>query len=589
MYWVGNKSLRISLNAKGLVDGVYSLNSSDQNHVDKGAVHNIGVFIDGQISWLGSSDWEIVVTLKPGFICETNYVNQKLALSIKIESFVPAAKNIFIRNLEIKSTRQNDDRTISLFLHQAFSIGNLTNIHDFANYSPSDNLIIHANYNSYFGVSAKDKDGRNFSEHTLGEHGVRGLIGTFVDAEDNQLTGNNQQIGKTDSVVKLDLKLTGQTPVKACYQLLFDQSLYSLIKSNDNLNKASTDVLLKNQLAEYNAWLENIDKISDKVPSSLKTQFLKAVKEIKFNELASGAFITDFNQNYNYFVSGTKDSAQAVWALTRMGFTKEPLAYFDYIKKQLKSGKILLPFYYGSGKENLDSIQFDRNGQISINLEAIALTLFSFAQYYFIHSSKTVLKLYFQDLVKPLTKTLRANIDQDIYLPVQPSTDQPTATRTVAVVYAALLAVAEIAEEFKDMDEAVASRVAAEDIFRNAPDFLYVNNKELIASGFKITKHGLEIDNSLSSEAVHGAFMFGLFDRNSTAQINSINQIIDQPIVDFSSNRSEKFWLAQIHIEKNNTEKAIQILTDIINFSRNDFTFSESVEFVHTVLDLISE
>jgi GH15 family glucan-1,4-alpha-glucosidase len=259
--------------------------------------------------------------------------------------------------------------------------------------------------------------------------------------------------------------------------------------------------------------------------------------------------------------------------------------------------------------------------------------LFVFAQFYQMHPSPRLLKDFYESMIRPMADFLATYIDDVTGLP-KPSYDLweevfLTTTYTTSVVYAALLAAAELAEAAEDSDSAVKWRSAADDIMASAHKHLYNRDRKAFYKGIIVKDGQIRHDETLDLSSVFGAFMFGLFPVGSeelTATIDTISHtfgVTDERVGlpryendnyrrvndDITGNWwiITTLWLAQYHIETGNREKADQILAWVLSHTSTTGVLPEQVspiddsfisvapltwshaEYVASLLDMIIE
>jgi len=150
-----------------------------------------------------------------------------------------------------------------------------------------------------------------------------------------------------------------------------------------------------------------------------------------------------------------------------------------------------------------------------IQEDETALVLFVFNQFYQMHEDDRLLREFYTPMIRPMANFLAGFIDETTGLP-KPSYDlweehYLTTTYTTSVVYAALLAAADLAEISEDSDSAVAWRSAADDISTAAHKHLYNANRKSFYKGLLVKDGQIEHDTTIDTSSIFGAFMFGLF------------------------------------------------------------------------------
>jgi GH15 family glucan-1,4-alpha-glucosidase len=264
-----------------------------------------------------------------------------------------------------------------------------------------------------------------------------------------------------------------------------------------------------------------------------------------------------------------------------------------------------------------------------IQEDETAIVLFLFGQFYQQHADERLLREYYPTMIAPMANFLASYIDESTGLPL-PSYDLweevfATTTYTTAVVYAALVEAAELADKVGEADAAVRWRTVADDIQTAAKAKLFNEQTGYFYKGFMSHNSEMVADATLDASSFFGAFMFGLFDVNSKHMqqaYKTLTTVLMQPnelglpryagdkyyITDADAPSNAWFittlWHAQYAIETGNTKLAEDILDWTIRHMRSTGVLSEQItpdgrqtsvaplawshaEFLSTLLDLV--
>jgi len=234
----------------------------------------------------------------------------------------------------------------------------------------------------------------------------------------------------------------------------------------------------------------------------------------------------------------------------------------------------------------------------------------------------------------PMANFMAGYVDDKTGLP-KPSYDlweqqYVTSTYTTAVVYGALQAAAELAEDAEDPDNAVKWRSSADDISAAAHKHLYNPDRKMFYKSISIKRGGkVNSDPTIDLSSLFGAFMFGLFPANGeemTAAFATVQQTfgLDKGVIgvprfendDYyraNSNTTGNWWVlttlwtAQIYLEKDDMQAAHRILTWTMDHMGSTGVLPEQLspidgswigvapltwshaEYISTLLDTITE
>ncbi len=98
---IGNGAMLVGLDDRGQLRDLYYPFVGEANHVSGASgnyVHRIGVFVEGQMSWLDDGDWRVTSGCESGS-CVGNFFadNSSLGISISGKGVVHNEKNVFVR------------------------------------------------------------------------------------------------------------------------------------------------------------------------------------------------------------------------------------------------------------------------------------------------------------------------------------------------------------------------------------------------------------------------------------------------------------------------------------------------------------
>jgi len=320
-----------------------------------------------------------------------------------------------------------------------------------------------------------------------------------------------------------------------------------------------------------------------------------------------------------------------------MGYVDEPYRFFEFCRRGLHPSGYLMHKYRADGALGSSwhaYVHEDGRTAPPIQEDETALVLFVFVQFYQMHPSPQLIRDFYAAMVVPMAEFLSTYIDETTGLP-RPSYDlweevYLTTTYTTSVVYAALLAAADLAEAAEDEHHAVRWRSIADDILVAAHKHLYNRERKAFYKGLIVKKDGqIEYDATFDVSSVFGAFMYGLFPVGSDELTNAIATLKET----FGHNKGalglpryendmyrrvsdsvtgnfwliSSLWLAQYDIETDKNDEALRIVDWVRQHAGSTGIFSEQVsplddsmisvapltwthaEFLATLLDTINE
>ncbi len=125
---------------------------------------------------------------------------------LKVRDRVHPNHDLVVRSVEISSDRA---RRLRLFEYHSMSIAE-SMYQETAYVDPAASALVHYKRNFYFEFFSDPP----FDQAVCGEHTLKGLKGTYVDAEDGVLAGRQIAHGAADSVLQWNVTAGPQTPVR---------------------------------------------------------------------------------------------------------------------------------------------------------------------------------------------------------------------------------------------------------------------------------------------------------------------------------------------------------------------------------------
>jgi GH15 family glucan-1,4-alpha-glucosidase len=618
---LSNGELHVGINKYGLVHDLYFPYVGFENHAaGKWLRHHVGVWVDNEMSWLDSGEWQFTFRYPDqALIGHTLAKNERIGILLEFDDVVDSHMSAFMRNIHVVNLSDRA-REIRLFMHQAFVIGDARSNTDTGQYLPESHAILHYRGRRAFVIGGT-ANGVPFDQYTVGLFGIEGYEGTFRDAEDGRLSFSNVEHGRVDSTIGFTLQIDAHSSKRVHYWLAAGTSMREALYVHSQILHDGVLKRLHLTAAWWHEWLQPALKIADRIAPRYRDNFLRSTMLLKAHTDKRGAVIASTDTavlNYSrdaYAYSWPRDGAYVLWPLIRMGYIDEPHRFFEFCQRGLHPEGYLMHKYRADGALGSSwhpYIQADGVVTPPIQEDETALVLFVFAQYYHMNPNPRVLREFYHTMVTPMANFMASYIEETTGLP-KPSYDlweqvHLTTTYTTAVVYAALLAAADLAEIAEDADNAVKWRAAAEDIQRAAHKHLYNDSRKAFYKGLKVLNGEIQHDATIDTSSIFGAFMFGLFSVDSEELRLAVQTMKDvfgirngnialprfenddyyraDPNSQGNTWMITTLWLAQYSLEIGDTETAENVLNWV---SDRAFTTGTLPEQVNTIdLSLVS-
>lgn len=636
---LGNGELHVGLNKYGLVHDFYYPYVGFENHsAGANLRHKVGVWVDGAISWLDDGSWTFTFGYPhTSLIGHTLAKNEKLGIYLEFDDCVDADVSLFMRNVHV--INHNDTlKEVRLFMHQAFAIGDSRSNTDTAQYLPDSDAILHYRGRRAFIISAQYND-QPFDQYSIGLFGIEGHEGSFRDADDGELSGNNVEHGRVDSVLRFKLNIAAQSSERVHYWIAAGMSMREALYIHKQIQSDGLGKRLHHTASWWHEWLTPAIEYAKRMPKAHQDLFLHSTMIIKSQMDKRGAVVasTDSSMlNYsrdNYAYSWPRDGAYAIWPLIRMHYYDEAYRFFEFSKRGMHPSGYLMHKYRADGALGSSWHPYVHDGETGppIQEDETALVVFVFTQFYHLNKQSTLIKDFYSSMIKPMTDFLAEYIEPVTGLP-KPSYDlweqvYLTTTYTTAVTYAALLAASELAIVAGDEESAVKWRAAADDIKAAAQKHLFNEERQVFYKGLTVKDGQIHVNDVIDVSAVFGAFMYGLFDADSheiKVSINTVREMFklldDEPGIpryeDDDYRRTDStitgnwwyittLWYAQYAIDNGQKDEAYIILNWVTRHAYGSGMLGEQInpindeivspapltwshaEYVSTLLDMI--
>lgn len=609
---LSNGELHVGINNYGMVHDFYFPYVGFENHsAGANLRHHIGIWVDGQIHWLYSDEWQFKFRFPHNALIGNIIAkNEKIGIALEFDDFVDAHVSAFIRNIHIVNL-WNVDREIKIFMHQAFIIGDSRSNTDTAQYLPDSDALLHYRGRRAFVISG-DYKGKSFDQHTIGLFGIEDKKGTYVDAEDGELSRNNVEHGRVDSTIRFVINVEANSSQRFQYWIACGTNISQALSIHRKIQDEGALHFMNRTADWWNEWLKPAYEVLDAIEPSHRVLFIQSLMILKSQIDKHGAIIasTDTSMlNYSrdaYAYSWPRDGGYVLWPLIRLGYKDEALRFFQFTKRGLHTDGYMMHKYRADGAlgSSWHSYVHDK-GVVAppIQEDETALPLFMFALYYQLHPDINLIREFYKDMVVPMADFLADFVDRNTGLP-KPSYDLweekfATTTYSTALTFAALNSASDLAVSANDNDNAVKWRIAATEIQNAAHKYLYNDERKYFYHGANSYDGQMERSDVIDCSSAFGAYTFGLFSSDSQEITNSFNTLRavfgvsdeDPGLPRYENDQYRRvtdsspsnywyiasLWLAQYYIDTDRSEKAKITLDWVKNHSFRTGVMGEQI------------
>ena len=199
---LSNGQMFVGLDESGLVHDFYYPYVGLENLTNaRNCQHRIGIWVDNRFSWVNDGSWKIDLDFEDdALISQIHMISDSLEIELEFQDFIDINSNSFIRRINIVN-KADTNREIRIFMHQMFQLSNQGRA-DTALYVPEGNYILDYKGRYSLAISGKFESGEEFDQYAVGNYGIENKAGTYIDAEDGELSNNAVEHGGVDSVIR---------------------------------------------------------------------------------------------------------------------------------------------------------------------------------------------------------------------------------------------------------------------------------------------------------------------------------------------------------------------------------------------------
>jgi GH15 family glucan-1,4-alpha-glucosidase len=638
---LSNGQMMVGLNELGLVNDFYYPYVGLDNLTNARSMHHkIGVWANGQFSWVDEKGWDIKVNFdNEALISVISMSSADLGVLLEFKDFVDNNNNAFIRRISVTNTSDSPS-DIRLFMHQVFQISRAGRA-DTALYVPDANYILDYKGGCALLIYGQTSDYQLFDQYAVGSYNIEGKRGTYMDAEDGELSDNAVEHGGVDSVIRFKMLLNPKEIKKIDYWVVVAASQYECEIIHDTYLRDGIDAQEQGVRESWHDWLNKsalaLQQIDDKYVDYTRKSLMiiKAHIDKRGGILASGdSSIFNYGRDY-YCYCWPRDGAYAIWPLMRLGYQEEARNFFEFCRDTIDKNGYMMHKYQPDRAigSTWHPLVHDKRRELAIQEDETAIIIVMLGEYLDKFKDIEFIEQLYVSMIKPMADFMAKFIDENTNLP-HASYDIweekfLTTTYTTVLVEFALKRAVKFATTFGDDADAEKWNETSRQI-NKAFSLLYNDDQRAFRKGFHIQPdRSLQFDNTLDASSLYGTFIFGDNQQLSDkilATVKAVEERLTNPQPAgglirheqdwYMSNNSNQqsnpwyvctLWLAQYYIQVKELDKARQILDWSMWHSLPSGVLSEQIdpstgyaigvaplvwshaEFINTVLDLTNK
>ncbi len=538
---VGNGSLLVNFDHTGQIRDIFWPHVGQENHTS-GRVCRMGVWVDGGFSWLDNDDWQRRLSYgKDSLITDSTLENKKLGVKLLLRDGVDFHEDLFLRQCTVENLTAGNRQVRVFFCHDLTISG--TTVGDSAYYEPEQQALFHYKGKSWFMIKLlrgrPDNWLNGLDQWAIGSKDVRGLEGSWKDAEDGELSGNPVAQGSIDSVCALHLDLKPHGQATGWYSMAVGVDYAAVTRISRSLSRKGPVELLKRSASYWQLWVTKGDDTLDQIPANLANLFRRSLLVLRTQIDNHGAIIAandhdiaQFNRD-TYSYMWPRDGALVAATLIDAGYSEISRRFFDFCHRVITDQGFLLHKYTpdGSLASSWHAWSAEGKKQLPIQEDETALVLWALWRHFDQFRDIEFIKRHYRGLIIRAANWICSYIDEDTGLPL-PSWDlweerYGVHSWTVSSVWAGLSSAANFARAFGE-DElslhyqrtAAEMRKAAEKLLWNEPAGCFCRS---LLSG----PDGVYQDQTMDASLI-GLWYFGMFAADNTKIVRTMETMRDR-------------------------------------------------------------
>jgi glucoamylase len=530
---VGNGSLLVTFDDKYQIRDIYFPHVGQENHTE-GFPFRLGVWADGEFSWVFSPGWVRDLRYVPDtLVTDVTLTNHSLGIEIHCNDAVAARENIFLRRIEVRNLFEID-RDIRLYLHHDFRIYE-NKVGDTAYYDPDTLALIHYKKHRYFLINSDP----HFNEFATGRKGFQASEGTWRDAEDGHLHGGAITEGSVDSTIGMHVKAGPHSGHEFYYWIAAGTSHHQVWRLNRFVQRVNPARILGNTRRRWKNWIGKSTLDFENLSGPVIDLYRRSLLVISTQIDRGGAIIAANDHDVteratdHYSYLWPRDGAFVANALDQAGYPQYSRSFFTLCHQIVHERGFFLQKYnpdgsVGSGWHSYWDKQ-EKMPMYPIQEDETALVLWALGEHYQKYPDIEYIRGIYKYLVEKCADFMVEFRDPTTGLPL-PSWNlwedrRGIHTFTCASVAGGLRAAAGVAALLDYEERAAIYSLAAHEIVSAMREHLYSETEGRFLRSLQSNGNGEFIPDSTVDASLFGIFYFGCFDIDDLMVINTMRAV----------------------------------------------------------------
>lgn len=534
---LSNGELAVALDSRGQVRDIYYPHVGLEDHVRGHYIHRIGVWVDGELSWLSDAEWQITVGCEDEALASAIVASHpRMQVELLFTDTVYHEKSIFLRSIKVKNTADKG-REIKLYMAHQFEIYKAHG-GDTAYYDPQTHSIIHYKGHRVFLISGKI-DEEPFQDYVTGLANFAGHEGSHKDAEDGMLSKNPIEHGPADSAIGLYGQYApGQTRT-AEYWMVAALTIPDAQEMDTFIRTIKTPAYLLRATTDFwKAWVNAYNWNFFGLSPEHVALFKRSLLHIRAHVDMHGGVIASLDSdmlNYGldtYSYVWPRDSSYSVLALDSAGDGNAARRFFEFCKHVISKDGYLMHKYLPDYSLGSSWHPWVRNGrsELPIQEDETAIVIYALgAHYAHTHDVEFLEKMY-ESLVEKTANFMVMYRDPQTHLPLSSydlwEEKRGSSTYTASSVYGALEVATELSRILGKDENQKKYHAAAIEVQEAILKYLWDEKEGIFIK--HINREGNEtiLDKTLDASSAYGVFLFEVLPHDDTRLQRAFEQSI---------------------------------------------------------------
>ncbi len=499
-----------------------------------------GLFVDGRMAWLADPGWERRLGyIEDTLVTEVELRHAEIGLTLRVHDYVDMYRDHFVRRLEVDADRPLG--VVRAFFHFDWFISE-SDIGCTVLYDPRHRAVVAYKDDHYFLIGGQAGTEHGVHSWATGKKG-NGAAGTWVDAEDGNLSGNAIEQGSVDCTIGFDLGPIEAGSRRHLHQwVCMGRRLAEVTEFGQDLIVTRGEQNYRDRTQTYwHVWSEKDRRgVELELGDEVRRLYRRSLLTVRSHIDNRGGAIAASDYDIAKFARDTyayvwpRDGAIAANSLDRAGHEDITRRFFDFCRSTLVEEGYFLHKYTPAGYPGSSWhpwIDHEGHRVLPVQEDETGLVLWALWQHYETHHNLDFVVELYTSLVVPAAQWMIDYTDPESGLPL-PSWDLweerwGVHAFTVGAVWGGLRAARDFAELFGDTETAGLIRPAL-DRLRAAADRL-LHREELGRFARRLTPGpgGLEADAVVDS-ALHGLWRFGMYEVDEPRMVATMAAVADR-------------------------------------------------------------